>query len=59
MVYLYMNKAEGPIPAGSVERFSDAKAAELLLKGDAVRFDPKKHGKKQNAPRLGAVKQKG
>jgi hypothetical protein len=52
MMYIYLTKDIGPIPGNRVERFSEDKAARLIMDGDAERFDPKKHGNKPGAPRL-------
>ena len=52
MMYLYLCKDVGPIAGGRVERFSEAKAAQLIMDGIAERFDPKKHSGKPGAPRL-------
>ena len=35
MMWLYLNKAVGIIPAGTVERFDDRIAAQLILNGMA------------------------
>ena len=53
MIYLYLTKDVGPIPAGAVERFREDKAEALLRDGAAVKYDPKKHAQKPTAPRLG------
>ena len=56
MLYLYLHKAVGPVPADSVERFAPEKAAVLIREGVAEEYTEKKHGQKPGAPRLGRIK---
>jgi len=40
------------IPAGTVERFADYKAGELLVAGKIEPYDEKKHGEKEGSPKF-------
>ena len=59
MVYLYLTKAHGVFPKGTVERFHPAKARKLIEAGEAEQYDPRTHSKKPTAPRLGKRVKKG